>query len=167
MRSTPETEDEDNILGGIVGSIQIRIEGFVDSEGLVVLDSVENAGPADVNDVSLRAVVDAFDQPELTVLGLTVDTTLSDLFLDEESATPLSEAEFFEAVQVGSEISIDGASYNSTENVLSGGEIEIELESDGGSEGKRRLASKGMNSFGVGIGVIVESGDAVFSSSFE
>lgn len=167
MRSTQETEDEDNILGGIVGTIQVRMEGFVDSEGLVVLDSVENSGPADANDVSLRAVVDAIDQPEVTVLGVTVDTSLSDLFLDDESPTPLTEGEFFEALRVGSEISIDGASYNGTENTLSGGEIEIELESDGGPEDKRHLASKGMNSFGVGIGVIVESGDAVFSSGFE
>lgn len=167
MQTTPETEDEDGILGGLLETIQVRVEGFVNPEGVVILDGLENRGGADAEDVSLRAVVETIARPELTVLGVTVDTTQSALFLDDEVETPLDEATFFEAIQVGTEISVEGASYNSAENRLTGGDIAVEPESEGEPDPKAGLHAKGMNNFGIGNGVIIESGDAVFNNGFE
>lgn len=167
MHITPQTEDEDGILNGLSEAKQVRVDGYIDAEGAVIVDELEERGAPNSDDVSLRAVVESIDQPILTVLGLTVDTLNSVLYLDDESVDPVEEAVFFETVRVGAELAIEGASYDSKDRLLSGGEIAVESESEEEAEEKGASVSKGMSNFGVGIGVIVESGDSVFIAGFE
>lgn len=164
LRATPLTDDDDNLLGGIPGDRQIRVKGFLDAEDTVFIDEIEDRGTPDPNDVSLRGPVDGVARPTFTIRGVTVDTTGSIFQRDDDSGANIDADTFFSLVRIGSEVEIEDAVLNGATNTLSGGIVAIETPDD------KRYASgraKGDNPFGVGLGVIVESGDLLFQEGFE
>ena len=128
----------------------------------VYIEEIKDDGTADETDVSVRGSVESVDRPVFTVLGVSVDTTDSVFELDDDESRAIDADTFFALLQTGSEVEIEDATFDSGSILLTGGVISVESESTRG-DGK----GNNKNAFGVGIGVIIESGDSLFGSGFE
>lgn len=120
----PTTRDDDGIFNGIGSDRQVRIEGFVDSQGTVYATEIVDRGNADPADNEIRGIVTAKASDSFTLLGVTVQ--LSGATLKGSSGGSLSMGAFLDAVKVGQAVRVKDATYNSVSNSLSGGEIELE-----------------------------------------
>lgn len=166
----PQTRDDDEIISsGLIEETQVELRGFVDSEGNVFAQRVKDVGDADAQETKLRGDVTAINQPFITVLGKTIDTTNSFMFLDDITATS---EEFFAELQIGMQLSIEDASYNEMTNTLTLGEVEIEeqeLEDDPddfSKDSSKEVKIDIIGSGGVGIATITGS-EVIFNSGFE
>lgn len=79
----------------------------------VVATKVEREDEDDANDVSLQGFVESLAQPDLVILGVTVQTSATTEFelRDNDDAT---QAEFFGAIQVGELVDVDGIQVSDT-----------------------------------------------------
>lgn len=122
IRHTTQVRDEDGILGnGLAQSRQVEARGYVDRLGRAYATRVRDRGNANAGSVRLRGPVQTIARPLLTIQGLTVDTTGA-TFSDELGA-PMTSPAFFQAVAVGHEVDVGGASYAAATATLSGGAI--------------------------------------------
>ena len=171
--ATPQTRDDDLILAnGLVSDRQVEIRGFVDSSGQGYLLKVRDRGSVDFADVSLRGDVSVLNNPFISVLNTVIDTTNS--FIEDEDGQPITLAELFVVLEVGSQIEIEDAFYDNNNNTLSGGTIEIdevetedEPDSVGGVVNTKEIVGSGIFSAGKGMATITRTTDILFSSGFE
>lgn len=78
----------------------------------------------DDNEVSLQGFIEALAQPDLTILGVTVQTTAGTQF--ELGDDEVSQAEFFGSVQVGELVDVQGIQVS--ERAILADEVELEDE---------------------------------------
>lgn len=125
VQFTAQTRDEDGIAAlGLGSTRQVEVRGLVDSEGNLFATRIRDRGNADINDTRLRGPVSAIAQPELTILGNTINTS-SAVFLDHDNQ-PISAAQFFAQVQIGTIVSAEDATYNAATHHLIAGKMELE-----------------------------------------
>ncbi|MCF6288254.1 MAG: DUF5666 domain-containing protein [Proteobacteria bacterium] len=170
----PQTQDDDNIISaGINVAKQIEVRGFVDSDGTVFIQRVKDKGEIELDDTELRGDVTAINQPFINVLGVTIDTSNAEFELDDEYVTA---AVFFAQLQVGMQLSIEDATYDSLTSTLLAGEVEIEeyeLEDDpdynDDNHDKQLSANNKIGIIGTGgVGIATITGtEIIFNSSFE
>lgn len=79
----------------------------------VVATKVERQDEDDDNDVSLQGYVESLAQPDLVILGVTVQTTV-DTDFELRSNDDATQAEFFGAIQVGELVDVDGIQVGDT-----------------------------------------------------
>ncbi len=77
-----------------------------ETNGTVFATEVE-AGPADT-EVVLQGPVDSVNDPFVTILGVAVDTTTVDNANFEIDDVPVTQTEFFQAVEVGDLVEVEG-----------------------------------------------------------
>jgi len=166
----PQTRDDDNIMSqGLNSAKQIEVRGFVDSMGTVYAQRVKDKGEADANDSRLRGDISAINRPLITVLGVTIDTSNSTFEL--ETGAVDADA-FFAHIQVGMQLAIEDASYDSINTVLSLGNIEIEeeeIEDDPDTNQNKAISNTTKEIIGIGgVGLAtITSIELIFSSGFE
>lgn len=170
----PQTRDDDAIISaGINSSRQIEMRGFVDLSGNVFAQRIKDKGSADQEEVSLRGDLTAINQPFITLLGVTIDTSDSFFELNELAVDlPI----FFAQLQIGMQLAIDDATYDLTTNTLSLGDIQIEEEEleddpDEDEDEALKLLKDGntkeiIGTGGIGIATVTGS-ELMFFSGFE
>ena len=160
--ATPQTRDEDGLLaGGIGAATQIEVRGFQDQAGTLYATRIRDRGTPDLNDAEVRGPAVDIAQPNLTILGVAVDTSTS-IFLDA-ARNPITAAEFFAQVTVATSVGVEDAQYDPATNAITGGIVKIE-EEDLGLTSK---VSKGAIIGGQVIGTVTGLGDVVFADGFE
>ena len=88
---------------------QVEVNAFLDRDDTLYLSRVKAKGVANSDSVTLRGPVSAIDEPEITVLGLTVDTSTSD-FSNRDG--PIDRPTFFAAVNEGSQVKIQQSAFD-------------------------------------------------------
>jgi hypothetical protein len=167
---TPQTRDDDNIISnGLLSQRQIEVRGFTDSEGNVFAQRVKDKGSPDANDTKLRGNLTSINQPSLTINGVQIDASNS-TFEISNGAVDIST--FFSLLQIGMQLTIEDASYNSTTHILSFGNVELteqETEDDPDDFSGSNTKTLTRDIFGTGgVGVATFTGsEVIFSSSFE
>lgn len=165
---TPQTRDEDGIMTGLIAPTQVELRGLIDRDGNLFATRVRERGAPDLNDTRLRGPVAAIDEPELEILGVTVDTSAA-VFRDHQQQ-PLTPAEFYALVQIGTLVSAEDAIYDPVTATLVAGVIELEDELPlGPIPGSPTALGKGSGANGISRGTISTFGsrDSVFSEGFE
>jgi hypothetical protein len=120
--NSAQLRDQDNILAnGLTQARQVQVRGYLDRNGQAFALRVRDRGNPDTNDCGVRGPVQSIANPQLTVQGLTINTTGA-TFTDE-FGTPMTAAQFFAAVQVSHLIDVSAAAFNSTTRTLTGGAI--------------------------------------------
>jgi hypothetical protein len=94
---------EDIRVGDYLEIVGIPAEN---SDADVIATKIERDDDDD-SDVSLQGFVESLAQPDLVILGVTVQTTAGTEF-DLRDADEVSQAEFFGAIQVGELVDVDG-----------------------------------------------------------
>ncbi|VAW42145.1 hypothetical protein MNBD_GAMMA01-712 [hydrothermal vent metagenome] len=169
VRIIPQTRDDNNIISsGLDEPRQIEVRGFVDSAGNIFAQRVKDKGEVELDESELRGGVTAINQPFITVLGITIDSTNSLFELDDNMVDMTT---FFAQLQVGMQISIEDAIYDSSTNTLSFGEIEIEEQELEDEPDDNKQLSPGnkrdiIGTGGIGIATITGT-EVIFNSSFE
>lgn len=106
---------------------QVQVRGFVDASGQAYATRVRAIGEPDYDDVGLRGVVGAIDQPLFDVVTATVDTSDSDLSVRNVAVT---QETFFELLRIGTFVEVDDASFDPSASLISGGSVEIKGRRD-------------------------------------
>ncbi len=103
-RSDTEYSSTNDILSDFANGMHVRLRGFPSGASSVAVTRLveRNADTA----VFLRAPVEAVSSPNVTVLGITVDTTLLTFQNQDDSA--ISSATFFGSAGVGTPVKISG-----------------------------------------------------------
>ena len=159
---TPQMRDEDNIMAlGLGAATQVEVRGFVDREGNLYLTRVRDRGNPDANDVSAEGAVTAVSQPLLDIQGVTTDTS-SSLFFDAQGGAIDANA-FFAQIEPGSEVSIEMATWDAINEVLSGGVLTIDEDANQAAP----EAPRGTVPGGLGIGTMTSLPDHIFSGHFD
>jgi hypothetical protein len=159
--STPQLRDEDGIIGsGLSVATQVEVRGYADSEGNLYATRVRERGNPDAGDVNADGQITAINAPFIEVFGVSVDTSSSVFF--DINGVPINSVDFFASIAVGTEVEVENATVNETTHVISAGIIRIDEEDDFSRE-FNRLG----NSEGLGVGVITNGSDVIFSNSFE
>ncbi len=114
-------DDDDIMLSGLSQPRQVRVRGWLDGVGVAYATRVRDRGAPDAADVALRGPISAIADPQLTVQGLTVDTTGALLFDADEM--PLTPAELFAQVRRNQVVDVSGAQWNAQTRTLSGGSV--------------------------------------------
>jgi hypothetical protein len=122
VRNSAQVRDEDQILAnGLTLPTQVEVRGYLDRLGRAYATRVRERGNPDPGAVQLRGPVQSIAQPQLTIQGLTVDTTGAS-FVDE-LGTPMTAGAFFAALAVGHTVDASNAVYTAGNATLSGGLI--------------------------------------------
>ena len=79
----------------------------------VVATKIEREDEDDDNDVSLQGFVESLAQPDLVILGVTVQTTVDTEF-ELRTNDDTTQAEFFSTIQVGELVDVDGIQVSDT-----------------------------------------------------
>lgn len=120
-----DADQESFGLGDIMVGNYVEVRGGADPGGADILALiVEREDVPDVagEDTELRALVEAINRPELTIAGVSVDTTgaqfrnVNDVLIDADT--------FFAAVEVGDLVDVDG--FQSGATAISADEVELE-----------------------------------------
>lgn len=158
---TPQTRDEDGIAtSGLASARQVEVRGLIDSAGQIYATRVRERGNPDLADTRLRGPVTTAAEPELLVLGITIDSTLA-VFRDAANA-PMTAAAFFAAVQPGTLISAEAAVYNPTTQTLQPAMLSLV------DAPLPPQTEKGAGAAGVARGTISAAGtDPLFRNGFE
>lgn len=122
--NSAQLRDDDGILAnGLAAPTQVQVRGWLDRNNVAFATRVRERGAADANDVALRGPLAAFSAPQLTIQGLTVDTTGATFF--DADGMPLTDTAFFADLQINQVIDIGGAIWNATTRILTGGAITL------------------------------------------
>lgn len=100
---------------------RLAVRGYLD-EGTIVATSLKREDPDDENEVSLKGPVDSVDQPNIIILGVTVQTAGDTEFKDIDEAQ-LSADEFFASVTPSALVKVKGM-FDGT--VIAASKVEIE-----------------------------------------
>lgn len=159
--TTPQLRDEDGIIGfGLGSETQVEVRGYADTDGNLYATRVRERGNPDTNDVSADGSVTAINDPMIEIFGVVVDTTGSVFF--DINGMPISSIDFFNSIAIGTEVEVEEATVNQMTNVITGGIIRIDEEED-----STRFYDKAGTNEGLGIGVITNKPDLIFTNSFE
>lgn len=159
--NTPQLRDEDGIMGsGLSEATQVEVRGFADSDGNLYATRVRERGNPDANDVRADGQITAISEPMIEVNGVVVDTSGS-VFFDLNN-TPISSAQFFAQIAIGTEVEVEDSSVNELTNVISAVIVRIDEPDDLDAP----KAMKGFNQ-GLGIGTVTGLTDLIFANSFD
>ncbi len=123
FRATPQTRDDEGILAnGLTADRQVEVRGFVDDDGQLFALRVRDRGSPDVQSSDLRGVVTAVNAPLVEIQGVPLDTTGSELIVNDETVTA---AVFFSMVRPGAQVEVDDATFDAVSGQLSGGTVEL------------------------------------------
>ena len=107
----PQTRDEDGLAAnGLTALTQVEVRAFVDGDGALFATRIRERGNPDANDTRLQGPVAEIADPELTILGNTIDTGAAQ-FRDHEGNL-LTAMEFFALIRVGMVVSAEDAIYD-------------------------------------------------------
>lgn len=124
VTTTAQLRDEDGIVtNGLSAETQVQVRGYQDQDGALWMTRVRERGNPDPEDTSLRAPVSAINGSELSVLGLTVDTSQAVFFDIFEN--PITTEQFFAALQVGDGVDVATATWIPEQSRLIAGEVSI------------------------------------------
>lgn len=164
VQFTAQTRDEDGIAASGLGSTrQVEVRGYVDSDGNVFASRIRDRGNPDINDTELRGPVSAIAQPQLTILGNTVDTSTA-VFRDHENQ-PITAAQFFAQVRLGTIVSAEDATYNAATNHLVARTVELE-EQGIPSPTQQEAPAGGISALSRGT-ITGVGADRLFSNGFD
>ena len=163
---TPQTKDNANILSaGIAASKQIKLEGFVDSEGKAYITKILNQGAANYNHVSIRGDIKSLNNPTFGMLNVTVDATNS-LIIKLGTGT-IDVNTFFSEIEIGSQIEIKNAHYDLLNDKFTDGKITIrKTESDNSLLLRKEIIGSGFIG-GFGMATITATANQIFVNGFE
>jgi hypothetical protein len=120
-----QLRDRDAIYAsGLSVPTQVEIRGYRDSAGKLFATRARERGDPDLNDVRVGGPVSAVDAPELTVLGITLDTTGA--VFEGPDELPIDAAAFFAAAGEGAMVEQTGT-YDPVARRLSGGVMTLVL----------------------------------------
>lgn len=120
--SSAQVRDDDGILAnGLDSPAQVRVRGWIDREGIAHAVRVRDRGNPEPTESALRGPVEQIASPQLTIQGLSVDTTNA-VLLDADKQL-LTSKTFFADVRLNHVIDISDASWNAATRTLSGGTI--------------------------------------------
>lgn len=159
--NTPQLRDEDGIMGsGLSEATQVEVRGYADRDGNLYATRVRERGNPDANDVRADGQITSIADPIIEVNGVVVDTS-SSVFFDLNN-TPISSAQFFAQVAIGTEVEVEDSSVNESTNVISAVIVRIDEPDD-------LTVLNGMKGFnqGLGIGTVTGLTDLIFKNSFE
>lgn len=158
LQADAATEDPAGLLSlGLAKPTQIEARGYRDGDGGLVLSQVRPIGRPDAGNVAIRGPVTSVARPELTILGVRIDTSAA---VFEQNDTPIDADSFFAAVVAGSQVSVRAGVLEPATGVVAAGTVELAQAEPGGGRGD----SDGR---GAGIGIVTLSQDCVFVSGFE
>lgn len=157
-----QTRDEDGIVGGLAAAEQVEVRGLMDGEGMIFATRVRERGQPDLTDTELRGPVTEINDPELVILGITVDTS-SAIFRDH-AGNIISAAEFFARVFPGTLVSAEDAVYDPVTASMIAGSMELEEN----TVPTPPAQTSGTPGSGVSRGTLTGLGaDAIFAHGFE
>ncbi len=123
FKITPQTRDDEGILAnGLTADRQVEVRGFVDDNGTLYALRVRDRGNPNLQHSDLRGPVTMEASPMLNIQGVSVDTTNSQFMVGDLLVTA---AEFFDLVQIGSQVEVDDAAFDPVTGQFSGGLIEL------------------------------------------
>ncbi len=140
---TPQSEDTSGILSGLNVSRQIQILGYVDGDDNAYISQINDFGGTDFDGISLRGKISAINQPYFTVLNFIIDTRDSPLF--DPGSGMVDADDFFNLIEVGSQIELRDARFDSNSGKLTHSSIKIEQIGD------RQSPNQGREIIGSGI----------------
>lgn len=159
---TAQTRDEDGIVNGLATPTQVEVRGLIDRDGLIFATRVRERGQPDLSDTRLRGPVAEISQPELLILGITVDTS-SAQFRDHDQNV-ISAAEFFARVFPGTLVSAEDAVYDPVAARLVAGVMELEENTVPAPPAQ----AMGAGNRGVSRGTLTRLGaDTIFAHGFD
>ena len=120
-------------------------------------------GNSNINSTRLRGPVSDIAQPQLTILGNTVDTSTA-VFRDHENQ-PITATQFFAQVQIGTIVSAEDATYNAVTHHLVARTMELE---EAGIVSPTALGDARDVTAGLSRGTITGFGaDRMFANGFD
>jgi hypothetical protein len=155
--------DEDGIMaGGLAVTTQVEVRAYMDMLGNLIATRVRSRGTPSGNHYNLQAPAETIARPDLTALGLTVDSASSTF--QDDNHVPITADQFFAAMSVGTLFEIDDANFDAVNNRLHGGVVSL---SDDGAAGTLQAQAVGAASANVGGTVSTIALDLVFANGFE
>lgn len=122
---SPQTRDEDGLAAnGLAALTQVEVRAFVDGEGALFATRIRERGNPDANDTRLQGPVAEIADPELTILGNTVDTSAAQ-FRDHEGNL-LTAMEFFAMLRLGMVVSAEDSIYDPVTATLIPASVHLE-----------------------------------------
>lgn len=157
-----QNRDEDNIMANGLGEeTQVEVRAYLDRLGNLFATRVRSRGNPRSDHYQLQAPAETVAAPNLSALGLTVDTSTS-TFVDE-TGTPITAQQFFDAMAPGTLFEIDDASFDAPNQRLFGGVVK---PSDDGAAASLHVASVVVAGKVSGT-VTAITPDSVFANGFE
>ena len=106
----------------------VEVRGQEQPQGEITAYTLERDDARDR--FELRGFVTAKAQPDLTVLGVTIATTVDTQYRDSRGSTEvgMNEADFWIEVEVGSRIDVRGSIFDSGSKTLTAEEVAIEAD---------------------------------------
>ena len=162
VQFTPQTRDEDGIVAGLAAPTQVEVRGLIDRDGQMFSTRVRERGQPDLSDTEIRGPAADIAAPNLSILGINVDTGAA-IFRDHEQNV-ISADEFFARLFPGTLVSAEDAIYDPVSGSLIAGEMELEEDTQAAAP---RSAERG-NSHGVSRGTLTWLGrDSIFAAGFD
>lgn len=162
VQFTPQTRDEDGIVAGLAAPTQVEVRGLIDRDGQMFSTRVRERGQPDLSDTEIRGPAADIAAPNLSILGINVDTGAA-IFRDHEQNV-ISADEFFARLFPGTLVSAEDAIYDPVSGSLIAGEMELEEDTQAAAP---RSAERG-NSRGVSRGTLTWLGrDSIFAAGFD
>jgi hypothetical protein len=159
---TAQTRDEDGIVSGLPAPAQVEVRGLVDRDGQIFATRVRERGQPDLADTRLRGPVAEINAPQLTILGIAVDTSTAQF--RDHAHNAISSAEFFARVFPGTLVSAESAVYDPISATLVAGLVELEENTVPATP----RAAAGAPGQGISRGTVSRFGaDAIFANGFE
>ena len=155
--------DEDGIMAsGLTDTTQVEVRANLDLAGDLRATRVRSRGNPSDKDYNLQAPAATIARPNLTALGLTVDTSTSSF--QDDNHVAITADQFFAAMSVGTLFEIEEAHLDALNNRLFGGVVSL---SDDGTAATLLAQTIGPASARVGGTVSTIALDLVFKSGFE
>jgi hypothetical protein len=157
-----QDRDEDNIMASGLGEqTQVEVRAYLDKLGNLFATRVRSRGNPRSDHYQLQAPAETVAAPNLTALGLTVDTSTSTFF--DETGASITAQQFFDAMAPGTMFEVEDASFDAQNNRLFGGVVK---PSDDGSAASLHVLT--VTASGKVSGAVTAiTPDRVFGDGFE
>ncbi|SFN41464.1 DUF5666 domain-containing protein [Dokdonella immobilis] len=157
-----QTRDEDGIVSGLPTPTQVELRGLIDRDGQIFATRVRERGQPDLTDTRLRGPVAEINAPQLTLLGVAVDTSTAQF--RDHAGNVISSTEFFARVFPGTLVSAEDAVYDPIGATLVAGVVELEENTVPSAP----RGASGPVGQGIARGTVTLIGaDAIFAHGFE
>lgn len=162
VQFSPQTRDEDGIVAGLASPTQVEVRGLIDRDGQMFSTRVRERGQPDLSDTEIRGPAADIAAPNLSILGIAVDTGAA-IFRDHEQNV-ISSEEFFARLFPGTLVSAEDAIYDPISGTLVAGEMELEED----TQAVAPRQAEGVMQRGVSRGTATFIGrDSIFGTGFE